>query len=130
MASIWDYLSNVPDVAKSFGTGLMNGGAELVGTPGDLRSGMQAATNPLFDRIDAMTGYHPPQAEPRFNILPTSDQIKSNLTAYQHIPQTEGGQYARLMGDMLPTFLGGFGLLNKGQSHRGRLAACRPSTAR
>jgi hypothetical protein len=37
MASIWDYLSNIPDVAKSFGTGLVNAGTELAGTPGNLR---------------------------------------------------------------------------------------------
>jgi len=33
MANLWDYLSNIPDVAKSLGTGLVNAGAELADSP-------------------------------------------------------------------------------------------------
>jgi hypothetical protein len=114
MANLWDYLSNIPDVAKSFGTGLVNAGTQLVGTPGDLRSGVDSASNALFDRIDAATGYHPQQVQPRVNLLPTSDQLNSSLDFIRHQPETQGGQYAQTLGENLPPFFMGLSLLGRG----------------
>ena len=109
------------DIAKSAGVGLAEGVIGTVGMPGDIRSGMSAAT----DAIGARFGVSPETlntvkdtAQRVGRVLPfglsavangpTSEAIKQQVegvTGEFYKPQTTAGEYARTIGQFAPNAL-------------------------
>src|SRR5262245_3101494 len=102
MNNFWEYLAAVQDAMRGFGRGVANSGTDLVGRPGDLRSGVQNAVNPALDRVFGAPATDAPQ--PKYNILPTAEEARNALPAYE--PQTNLGRGARTAGEILPLVLG------------------------
>lgn len=94
--------STAGDVAKSFGSGLLSGGAQLVGLPGTisdlLETGLVKGTNYLFG-TDLKTGEELTGAP-----SPVSGQSIVNLIGApaQYEPKTTPGEYAKTVGEFLP----------------------------
>jgi hypothetical protein len=112
MPTLADLLFGARDATRSFTSGAIAGvGQDVLGIPGDLRQGFRNTVNPLFDQLDKLVGYQaPPPVQPRYNILPTSEQIAQYLP--QYTPQTSAGQTAQTIGRLAPPVALGLGAGN------------------
>jgi hypothetical protein len=105
----WDF----PDVARSFGSGLVKGTGMLLGLPGDVRQMIADAHDAYVRPIEQRLGYQGPSPEQmreiyagQSSVLPTSVQLADKAQAvlgapYQ--PQTDVGEFARVVGEKLPS---------------------------
>jgi hypothetical protein len=102
-----------PDVARSFGSGLVKGTGMLLGLPGDVRQMIADAHDTYIRPIEQRLGYQGPSPEQmreiyarQSSVLPTSPQLADKAQAvfgqpYQ--PQTDAGDVARVVGEKLPS---------------------------
>lgn len=126
MASIWEIMANYPDVLKSFGSGVAQGTGAIAGIPGDIRQGFNGVVDPLLDKLDRAVGYRTPErVEPAYNIMPTSAQVRDQLSALDYGPQTYGGQYAKAVGETVPTAALGWPLMARAQGSKGLAEAAK-----
>lgn len=102
------------DVAKSFGSGVAAGAADLVGLPGTIHSAAQAAGDWLFggppqEIKDQLISGNPFSGS---NIRGAIDHLTGGATSYE--PQTTAGEFARTTGEFLPgaAAFGGGGAAN------------------
>lgn len=106
--SRWDF----PDIARSFGSGLVSGGSMLVGLPGDIKQMIAAAHDQYVRPIEQRLGYQGPSPETMQQVyaqapslLPTSEQlarVAQALLGAPHQPQTAPGDLAYTVGQKLP----------------------------
>src|SRR5277367_3343456 len=92
------------DMAKSFGSGLVNGAGMLAGLPGDLRQMISDAHDQYVRPLEQRLGYQGPSPElmkqiedQRPTLLPTSDTISKLAQAIlgqPHQPETDFGSLA------------------------------------
>jgi hypothetical protein len=112
------------DALKSMWTGLVHGAAGLAALPQDL--GRWAGGNVAYG-IDRLMGQSPEEAQATFDQMqniqgsfapPSSQQMVQgveSVTGPLHQPQTTTGEYARTIGEFVPSALAGPGsLLRKG----------------
>jgi len=104
----WDF----PDIARSFGSGLVKGTSMLLGTPGDVRQLIADAHDAYIRPLEQRLGYQGPSPElmreiyaRQSSVLPTSPQLADKAQAvlgapYQ--PQTDAGEVARVVGEKVP----------------------------
>ena len=102
-----------PDVARSFGAGLVKGTGMLLGAPGDVRQLIADAHDTYIRPIEQRLGYQGPSPElmrqiyaGQSSVLPTSPQLADKAQAvfgapYQ--PQTDIGDFAHVAGEKLPS---------------------------
>jgi hypothetical protein len=94
------------DVAKSAGSGVLEGMAGLAGLPGDVRSfvakGIEKATG---DDLPTIPGW----VKAAVPLLKTSEDYLKPLdkAGMVHAPQTTAGEYAHTAGQFLPAIVGG-----------------------
>lgn len=104
----WDF----PDVARSFGSGLVSGAGMLAGLPGDVRQMIAAGHDAVLRPIERRLGYEGPSPElmrqiyaQRPQLIPTSEQIAAQAQAVlgePHQPQTDAGDIAYKIGEKIP----------------------------
>lgn len=104
----WDF----SDVARSFGSGLVNGTGMLVGLPGDVRQMIAAGHDTYVRPLERRLGYEGPSPEVMSQIyaqqprlLPTSEQIAAQAQSVlgdPHQPQTDAGDLAYKVGEKIP----------------------------
>ena len=98
---------NVPDVAKSFGSGLISGFGQLIGMPGDARQAVNGFHDQYVRPIEQRLGFQGPPPEvlaqidaQRPSLLPTSAKISklaAALLGQPHEPETDYGKMAYML---------------------------------
>jgi hypothetical protein len=101
-----------PDVAKSFGSGLISGFGQLFGLPGDARRAINGLHDQYVRPIEQRLGFQGPAPEvleaidaQRPSLLPTSQKISklaAALLGQPHQPQTDYGNAAYTVCEKLP----------------------------
>lgn len=100
------------DFVRSFGSGLVRGGAMAVGLPGDLKRGVARAHNDYIRPVEQWFGYQGPSPETmqrieseRPSLTPTAEQAERFAASYlgePYKPQTDPGSLAYEIGAKLP----------------------------
>lgn len=100
--------STAMDMAKSFGTGALRGGAAFLGLPGMM--------NDIADKMvragGKAVGFPVPEnaPKPRFDLNPpTQAEILAPLQGLLHTPETRAGKYAQSVGEFVPAAVAGPG---------------------
>lgn len=105
------------DIAKSGGVGLAKGGLGILGAIGDFSElgakGLETATNFVSDKL-GVKRYEPPmdRSQSILNAVPTSRSLQKNVesvTGEFYQPQTTAGEYAKTVGEFLPSAAAGPG---------------------
>jgi len=106
--SRWDF----PDVARSFGSGLVSGGSMLLGLPGDLKQMIATAHDQYIRPIEQRLGYQGPSPETMQQVYaqapsltpsgPQLMRLAQALAGPPHEPQTEAGDLAFNVGQKVP----------------------------
>lgn len=105
--------SSAAGVAKSLGTGLVEGGIGVAALPGDLSDlgakGIEAASNFISDKL-GVERYHRPSTPSVLNNIPTAASLQKNVddaTGGLYQPQGTAENIARKIGQFAPALIGG-----------------------
>ena len=100
------------DIAKSLGSGLLNGGTSLVGLPGDMKAIVAHLHDTYLRPVEQRLGYQGPSPEQMQainasapSLTPTSQSLQGYAADYlgaPHEPQTNAGAIAYNVGQKLP----------------------------
>jgi hypothetical protein len=120
------------DIAKSAGTGVINGTIGLVGTPFQALDWAHHAVNKGIDAaFNAVSGPPKPSpSPPNINAAATPESIRrfieERITGKFHQPTSTSGRYAETIGEMAPLVLGQGALaIGQGAARGGASAAFR-----